>query len=357
MSTIFWLIFFFFILPAIVRYFKKHLTGPGDAQRVIHMEKNRFKNLFQKFKPTENDVYHQPQRGSQTTQSSTQSTTHTKNMDINQQQRMKKIFKWSLFILFLVIIAFNVIITIPAGNTGVRSLFGKVKDHELSSGLHLINPLEKIERMTIRTEEYTMSIAQGEGQRKGADQITALTNEGLPVDLDITVFYHLNESSASDVYRELGLNYQEKIIRPEIRSAIREVIAQYDAKAIYSEKRGEVATGIRDQLAKTIEPRGISVEQVLMRNVTLPQSLSTSIQAKLQAEQDAERLDFVLEKEKKEAERKRIEAGGQSDAQKILNETLTPRYLQYLYINELKDRAGTIYVPTGGDGIPLLKSI
>lgn len=260
-------------------------------------------------------------------------------------------------IMVIVIILFNIFVVIPAGQTGVRTLFGRVNDREISSGLHIINPLENVERMSVRTEEYTMSVVQGEGQKTGADQISALTNEGLQVDLDITVFYHLDERSASDVYKNLGLNYQEKIIRPEIRSAIREVVARYNAKDIYSEKRNEVAEGIRAKLSQTIDPRGIIVEQVLLRNVTLPAGLAKSIQEKLQAEQESQRYEFVLEKETKEAERKRVEAAGQRDAQAIINESLSAKYLQYLYIKELKDRAGTIYVPTGADGLPIFKSV
>lgn len=276
---------------------------------------------------------------------------------MNQSHINGKIIIGAILLFAFVILLFNSVVSIPAGTTGVRAFFGKVQDRELHSGLNLVNPLETIERMSIRTEEYTMSVAQGEGQRQGADQITALTNEGLPVDLDITVFYRLNEDDASDVYREIGITYQEKIIRPEIRSAIREIVAKFDAKAIYSEKRNEVAEGIRGHLIERLAPRGITVEQVLLRNVTLPSGLAGSIQLKLQAEQDAQRLDFVLEKEKKEADRKRIEAQGQSDAQEILNKTLTPRYLQYLYISELKEREGTIYVPTGSDGLPIFKSV
>ncbi len=256
-----------------------------------------------------------------------------------------------------IVIFFNTVVVIPAGTTGVRTLFGKVNDKEISSGLNLIFPLEHVERMSIRTEEYTMSIIQGEGQRVGADQIAALTNEGLSIDLDITVFYHLQEDKASDVYRDLGVNFQEKIIRPEIRSAIREVIAHYNAKDVYSEKRSEVSDAIQKRMIETIEPRGITIEQVLLRNVTLPQKLSASIQEKLQAEQESQRYEFVLEKEKKEAERKRVEAAGQRDAQAIINESLTPKYLEYLYIKELKDREGTIYVPVGNDGLPLFKSV
>ena len=288
----------------------------------------------------------------------TASYTQTSNkLSSNFMDNLKGKIWWIIGGVVFVIIVFNAVIVIPAGSTGVRVLFGKVKDKEISSGLHFINPLEQIERMTIRTEEYTMSVMHGEGQKVGADQIAALTNEGLPIDLDITVFYHLQEDRASDVYRDLGLNYQEKIIRPEIRSAIREVIARYNAKDVYSEKRAEVSAEIQKRMIETIEPRGIGIEQVLLRNVTLPAKLSSSIQEKLQAEQESQRYEFILQKEEKEAERKRVEAAGQRDAQAIINESLTPKYLEYLYIKELKDREGTIYVPVGNDGLPLFKSV
>lgn len=288
----------------------------------------------------------------------TKSYTAASSNSVNKM-RMDQKKAWYIFggIVLLVILWFSIMV-IPAGTTGVKHLFGKVNEQELSSGFHLINPLAQVEKMSIRTEEYTMSIAQGEGQRAGADQISALTNEGLMVDLDITVFYHLTESSASDVFKDLGTNFQEKIIRPEIRSAIREIVAKYDAKAIYSDKRGEVALEIQKRLGETIDPRGIAVEQVLLRNVTLPSKLANSIQEKLQAEQESQRYDFVLEREQKEADRKRIEAEGQRDAQSTISQSLTPSYLEYLYIRELKDREGTIYVPIDpNNGLPLFRGI
>ena len=154
------------------------------------------------------------------------------------------------------------------------------------------------------------------------------------------------------------MNYHEVVIRPEIRSAIREVVAQYEAKDIYSEKRGEAAVKILEALKTKIEPRGVGVEEVLLRNVALPKNLATSIESKLQAEQESQRYDFVLEKETKEAERKRIEAAGQRDAQQIITQGLTTPYLNYLYIQNLKDSKGTIYVPTNpSNGTPLFRSL
>jgi regulator of protease activity HflC (stomatin/prohibitin superfamily) len=262
-----------------------------------------------------------------------------------------------VIILSLIVLAKSIVI-IPAGETGIYHLFGKVKDSELKSGFHIVNPLAEVTKLSIRTEQYTMSVVKEEGQKAGDDSIDALTNEGLTVKLDITVFYHLVEDKASDVYKELGIDYQGKIIRPEIRSAIREVVAGYDSKSIYSEKRDEMIIKIKESMTDNIEPRGIAIEQVLLRNVILPAKLDASIQQKLQAEQESQRYDFVLEKEKKEADRKRIEAEGQRDAQKTINESLTSGYLNYLYIKELKDREGTIYIPTNAEnGMPMFKGI
>ncbi|MBU3905807.1 prohibitin family protein [Patescibacteria group bacterium] len=272
--------------------------------------------------------------------------------------KAKKAILSIVVIIFALWLFFASIIIVDAGETGVYSLFGKVKDQELSSGFHLVIPLAKVTKMSIRTEEYTMSIAQGEGKKYSADAITSLTKEGLSVDLDMTVLYRLQEDKASDVYRELGLNFDEKIIRPTIRTSIRDVIAQYEAKDIYSAKREEAAFQITDNLKAVMDPRGIIIESVLLRNVALPANLANAIQEKLQAEQEAEKYDFILAKEKKEKERKIIEAEGQQESQRIINQSLTTNYLYYLYINQLKDREGTIYVPTSPTtGMPVFKEL
>lgn len=260
-----------------------------------------------------------------------------------------------VLLLWLLIASITVI---DAGETGVYSLFGKVRDKELSSGLHLVIPLAKVTKMSIKTQDYTMSNAIGEGNRANADAITALTKEGLSVDLDITVLYKLNEEKASDVYQTVGVKYDEVILRPAIRTVIRDVVAQYDTKDIYSEKREEAGSSIHERLSQDLEERGVIIEQVLLRNVALPANLAGSIQEKLQAEQEAQKYDFLLEREEKEKQRKIIEAEGQRDAQQIINQSLSTNYLYYLYINELKDREGTIYVPTGANtGVPLFRNL
>lgn len=283
---------------------------------------------------------------------------NVKAKDIFGGKNPVKFVLWGVGIVIVVILIALSIVVVPAGTTGVYHLFGKVRDQEVRSGMHLINPLAQVTKMSIRTEEYTMTSITGEGRKADDDSITALTKEGLNVALDITVLYHLVEDEASDVFREVGLNYEEKIIRPKIRSAIREEVAQYETKDIYSERREEVAQKILVNLKETIEPRGVEVEQVLLRNVVLPEKLAASIQEKLTAEQEVQKFDFILEREQKEAERKRIEARGQRDAQAIINESLTANFLNYLYIKELKDREGTIYVPINPEsGMPLFRNV
>src|SRR3989339_407180 len=226
--------------------------------------------------------------------------------------------KHSLISIILLVLVFWLffasIVIVDAGETGVYSLFGRVKDKELSSGFHLVIPLAKVAKMSIRTEEYTMSIAQGEGKRVGADAITSLTKEGLSVDLDMTVLYRLNEEQAAD-----------KIL---------------------------------EALRNNVVTRGVIVEDVMLRNVSLPAGLTSAIQEKLKAEQEAQKYEFLLDREMKEKQRKIIEAEGQRDAQQIINESLTTNYLYYLYISDLKSREGTIYVPTSPTtGMPLFKNL
>ncbi|MEI8361082.1 MAG: prohibitin family protein [bacterium] len=260
-----------------------------------------------------------------------------------------------IFAIWLVASSFYVI---DASEVGVYSLFGKVRDISLEPGFHLVNPFANIIRMNAQTQEYTMSRSIGEGKVVGDDSIAALTKEGLNISMDITVLYKLDRLQAASIYKTIGLDYEEKVIRPEIRSTIRGVASQYTAKEIYADKREEANDKIFAGLKKSMDSRGIILEQILLRDVGLPADLSAAIQAKLAADQEAQKYDFILEKEKKEKQRKIIEAEGQRDSQKIINESLSQNYLYYQYINSLKDRQGTMYIPVGTtNGMPLFKDL
>lgn len=248
------------------------------------------------------------------------------------------------------------LVVIDTGKIGIISTFGSVSDRTLNSGLNIKNPFSKVTEISIRTEEYTMSSVENEGKIQGDDSVDARASDGAQVKVDITVLFHVKPEAAVSIFKELGIDYEAKIIRPVIRSAIREVVAKYTIIEVFSTKRDEIAQKIKEQVAKNIDARGVVVEDTLLRDVKLSQALADSIEQKLTAQQEAEKFEFILAKEKKEAERKVIEAKGQRDAQILISESLTSKYLSYLYINSLKDRQGTIYVPTEG-GMPLFKQI
>lgn len=263
------------------------------------------------------------------------------------------------FICFTLFMLFQSVMVIEAGEVGVKVFFGDVSETPLYSGIQLVNPLANVVTFDARTQQYYMGVVQDQANTQGADDmIKVLTAEGLSVDLDISALYRVKPEETPRIYKTVGVDYGEKIIRPEIRSVIRETLAQYSAKDIYSEKRQEIVSRVVDALKIKLEARGIVLEDVLLRNVNLPQDLANAIQEKLRTEQESQKYDFILEKETKEAERKRIEAEGQKQYQKIINESLSTNYLYYQYINQLKDRPGTIYVPTSPEsGMPQFKVI
>lgn len=229
------------------------------------------------------------------------------------------------------------IVQIGPGQVGVPILFGSVQDNVLKSGLNLVNPLITVEELDIKTQAYTMSVANMEGQIKGDDAINTLTSDGLTLRLDVTIWYRANESEAPNIIRTIGTNYEEKIVRPAVRTALRDISVKYTATDIYSVKREDFIIDVTKNLEKSFEGRGVILEKVLLRNVELPDKVREAIDEKISAEQRAQQMVFVLQKEKQEAERKKVEATGISEAQKIISNTINPQYLQWKYIEALKD--------------------
>lgn len=248
-------------------------------------------------------------------------------------------------------------VVVEAGHVGVVDFLGNVDDNEFEAGFHIKNPLASVKQMSIKTQEYTMTYTQGEGSKVSDDSIVAITKEGLNVGLDMTVLYSLQPSEASEVYKTIQGNYVSVIVRPQIRTAIREVVAGYEAKQLYSQAyREEASIEIYDKLFPELEDRGIVLERVLIRHIQLPDKLTVSIEKKLTAEQEAEEMVFVLQKETQEAERKRIEADGIADAQEIINQELTVMYNQYLAISMMKELVNSdntvfLFIPTSTEGV------
>jgi regulator of protease activity HflC (stomatin/prohibitin superfamily) len=221
------------------------------------------------------------------------------------------------------------IVQVEAGHIGIKKLFGQVQNNVLASGLHFINPLIDVDQMDIRTQNYTMSGIHDEGAKAADDAIRVLTADGLEVTIDLTVLYKVLPSDAPKIVRETGLDYTDKIVRPVSRTKIRDNAVYYDAVSLYSTKRDEFQQRIFKSIDQDFKQRGLILEQLLVRNITLPQSVKTTIEQKISAEQEAQKMQFILQKERQEAERKRVEAQGIADYQRIINLGLTDKQLQY----------------------------
>jgi regulator of protease activity HflC (stomatin/prohibitin superfamily) len=248
-------------------------------------------------------------------------------------------------------------VTIEAGQIGVKKLFGKVQKDVLVSGLHVVNPLYEIERMDVRTQNYTMSGVQDEGKQVGDDAIRVLTADGLEVTIDLTVLYRLIPSEAPRMVRETGVDYRDKIVRPISRTRIRDNAVYYEAISLYSTKRDEFQNRIFNAIETDFKRRGLLLENLLVRNITLPASVKNVIEQKIQAEQEAQKMQFVLQKERQEAERKRVEAQGISDYQRIINQSLTDQQLQYEQIKamlELSKSQNAKVILMGGRNTPVI---
>jgi regulator of protease activity HflC (stomatin/prohibitin superfamily) len=262
------------------------------------------------------------------------------------------------FVIIIAGVLTSCIKQVDAGYVGVKSLFGKVQPDVLSSGLNFINPLVEVKELDVRTLNYTMSGQHDEGRQAGDDAIRVLTADGLEVTIDLSVLYRVIPEESPRMIREIGINYEDKIVRPITRTRIRDNAVYYDAVALYSTKRDEFQGRIFKSIEDDFKKRGLLLENLLVRNITLPASVKAAIELKINAEQEAQKMQFVLQKERQEAERKRVEAQGIADYQRIISESLTDRQLQYEQIKAFKELAGSsnskiIVMPSKG-GVPLI---
>ena len=235
---------------------------------------------------------------------------------------------------------------IPAGHVGIIDLFGVVRTESLKSGIHIVNPLARVIPMSIQTQELK-------------EQMEVPSKEGLAMQLEVSALFHLDPEKAPEVYRTVGVSYVEILLEPQFRSVARGVTASYEAKALYTSEREHLAGLLADELRKLVEPRGITVENTPLRKVGLPAGLSASIEQKLSAEQESQRMEFVLMKERQEADRKRIEAQGVADFQKIVSAGISEQLLKWKGIEATMEiarsqNAKVVVIGAGKDGLPLI---
>jgi regulator of protease activity HflC (stomatin/prohibitin superfamily) len=274
-----------------------------------------------------------------------------------------------LVVALLALVSASVVV-IPAGHVGVQVLFGRVQPIALTEGMQLINPLVDVVKMSVRTETYTMSATGAEGAVQGDDSIQALSADGLLMPLDITIAYRLVGGDAPLVYRNIGADYVDKIIRPASRTAVREAIAGFTAQEAYSTRREALPQKMHDLLTERMGAllkqredfkgaTGFIVDQVMLRKIQLPDKVKNAIEAKLEAAQQSEQMQFVLAKEQQEAERKRIEAKGVSDFQTIVSQSINANLLQWKGIEATEtlaksQNAKVVVIGAGRNGLPVI---
>jgi len=246
-----------------------------------------------------------------------------------------------------VLIAFSQLFTVvPAGHVGVVNFFGTVSETSLKAGINFVNPMANVIKMSIQTQELK-------------EMMDVPSKEGLTVQLEVSLLYHLNPEKAPEVYKTVGESYENVIIEPQFRSVTRGVTAGYEAKALYTSEREHLSLLILKELTAATESRGITVESCPLRRVGLPAGLAQSIETKLQAEQESQRMQFVLTKERQEADRKRIEAQGISDFQNIVTKGISEPLLRWKGIEATEKLAAStnakvVIIGAGKDGLPLI---
>ena len=247
----------------------------------------------------------------------------------------------------LVILLFSAVTKVGTGHVGVLTLFGKVQAGDtLGEGIHLINPLKTNNELSIQTQTLKESAS-------------VPSSEGLMMSLDTSLIYHLNPDRAAEVFQKIGADYENVVVEPTLRSAIREATASHTANALYTGEREMVAKQIYDQVSAQLNQRGLTVENVLLRDIQLPATLKAAIEAKQQAEQESLAMNFRLQKETQEAQRKRIEAQGIRDFQQIVAQGISPQLLEWKGIEATENLAKSpnskvVVIGNSKNGLPLI---
>lgn len=253
-----------------------------------------------------------------------------------------------VLLIVLVITAFSSTSCVRTGHVGVVSIFGRVTGQTLSEGLHFVNPAATVTELSVKTQEEK-------------ERASVPSKEGLIMGLEASVLYHLDSKRAPEVFQQLGPNYAEVLLQPTFRSAIRAITAGNSAASLYSDARETVARQILEDVARQVAPRGVVVENVLLRDLQLPDTLKHAIEAKQQAQQEAQRMEFVLQREKQEAERKRVEAAGIKDFQDIVTQGISEKLLEWKGIEATMElvksqNSKVIVVGNSRNGLPLIYS-
>ena len=226
----------------------------------------------------------------------------------------------------------------PFGGTNLEQTYGE--------GLKVHPPWVTVFEYDVRNQE---KLEQGQ----------VLSSDGLSIDVDVSIIWRPEQPSLPLLHTQYGTDYYRKLVQPQLRSAMREVVGQYTPEELYSSKRRELQDQIFQRVKSAVEAQHVVVEAVLIRDVSLPPQLREAILRKLQEEQEVERAEIQLQREEFEAQRKKIEAEGEAEYQRILTASLSSQFLRYKGIEATQRLAEspntkTIIVGSGGDGLPVI---
>lgn len=235
---------------------------------------------------------------------------------------------------------------VKQGEVGVKRTLGKYSNTPYTEGLRIYNPfVSTIVKVPVQTQNLEV-------------ELVIPSKEGLNIRSEVSILYQLMQRQTPTLLREIGENYERNIVLPVFRSAVSDVSSRFLAKDMHTSERATIEVAIRDQMMKLLDGKGIQIEAVLLKSIQLPASLARAIEMKLEAEQQAERMKFVLDEERREADRIRIQAEGVRDAQAIISEGLTPMLLQYKSIETFLELAKSpnakVIISDGSTPLPMI---
>ncbi len=273
--------------------------------------------------------------------------------DLSQQLPSIKLVKNIFFVLLALFIFRSTLIFIPAGSVGVVYDLGRgVLPNPMKEGLNYAIPIwQRVTLMDMRLQEYTMSMAPDEGALRRDDSLDAPTSDGQQVKVDATVIFRIDAKNAPEVYKTIGVDYVDKLIRPYSRSQIRMVISRYTAPAIYSEKRQEAENIMMKELADLLKPKNIIIDKILLRTVVFSPEYSQAIEAKVIAEQKVKQAEYEVQEATQRAQAKIAEAKGLAEAQQLQKASLTQEFLQ---LEAIKKWDGKLPQVAGGNTAPFI---
>lgn len=256
-----------------------------------------------------------------------------------------KSLSYAFGLFMLLILLLMTVYIVDDGEVGVKKTLGHINDDEVLTGISIVMPfVQSIEIYDVKTQEIKESAA-------------VPSSEGLIIQLDTSVIYHLEPTKVAELRKMVNANYEDTLLIPYIRNTVRDIVAGYEAKTIYSESgRKEVALNMKSDLEDKLSSRGIVIEDVLLRDIQLPNNVKEAIELKLQKEQESQRKEFELIAAQKDAEIEVARAKGVSEANKIIANSITPEYIRYLWVQALSDETNqVIYVPTEAN-LPILEA-